>query len=87
MQVAIDMDTYINKLQEVSELLKEIDTSIDKLRFITIKEFSEITGWSSATVQNLYNRPDFPSCDYGKEKIALLSAVIKYFEVPRRKEW
>lgn len=86
MQVAIDMDTYINKMQEVSGLLKEIDTSIDKLRFITIKEFSEITGWSPATVQNLYNRPDFPSCDYGKEKIALLSAVIKYFEVPRRKE-
>lgn len=86
MQTTIKLDTYIDKLQEVSELLKQIDTQVDKLRFITIKEFSEITGWAPATVQNLYNRPDFPSCDYGKEKIALLSAVIKYFEVPRRRE-
>ena len=85
MQATIELDTYIQKMQEVSELLKEIDTNVDKLRFVTVKEFASITGWAPATVQNLFNRPDFPTCDYGKEKIALLSAVIKYFEVPRRK--
>lgn len=86
MQAVIEIDTYISKMQEMSKLLKEINTNIDKLKFVTIKEFAEITGWSIPTVQNLYNRPDFPSCDYGKEKVALLSAVIKYFEKPRRKE-
>lgn len=86
MQAVISLDKYIDKMQEVSDLLKQIDTDIEKLRFVTIKEFATVTGWSPTTVQALFNRPDFPSCDYGKEKIALLSAVIKYFEVPRRKE-
>ena len=45
----------------------------------------EATGWSEPTVKNLFNRPDFPSCDFGKEKKAEITAVINYFSVPRRK--
>lgn len=57
-----------------------------ELKFITIKDFMEITGWSEKTVQQLFNRPDFPSTDYGKEKKAEIHAVIDYFKIPRRKE-
>ena len=36
-------------------------------------------------VLELYNKKDFPSCDYGREKIAEINAVRNYFSVPRRK--
>lgn len=55
------------------------------LNFITIKDFSLLTGWSIRTCQNVFNLPDFPSSDYGKEKIAEVEAVRKFFEQPRRR--
>lgn len=55
------------------------------LKFLSVEDFCKVSGWSEKTVQKLYNRPDFPSTDYGKEKKAEIHAVIKYFSVPRRK--
>ena len=80
-----DLDEQVEKVKELLIYLKEIEKTTELLRFISIKEFSKITGWSVATVQNLYNRPDFPSTDYGKEKKAELHAIVEYFKVPRRK--
>ncbi len=54
-------------------------------KFYSIKEFTHIIGWSENKVQDLYNIEDFPSCNFGKEKKALGSAIITFFSVPRRK--
>ena len=72
MNITIDtnLDEQVEKVKELMHYLKEIEKTTDLLRFITIEEFSNITGWSIPTVQKLYNRPDFPSTDYGKEKKA-----------------
>lgn len=80
-----DLDEQLDKVREIMLCLKEIENTTDILRFISIKEFSKITGWSIPTVQDLYNRPDFPSTDYGKEKKAEIHAIVDYFKVPRRK--
>lgn len=87
MNINIDtnLDEQLDKVKEIIHYLKEIESTTDLLRFITIKEFSKITGWSIPTVQALYNCKDFPSTDYGKEKKAEIHAVVEYFKIPRRK--
>ena len=47
----------------------------DNLKFVTIAQLVALTGWSYPSVQKLFNHPDFPTCDFGKEKMAELSAV------------
>ena len=79
------LDEQLDKVKEILHYLHEIESTTELLRFITIKEFAKITGWSIPTVQNLYNRKDFPSTDYGKEKKAEIHAIVEYFKVPRRK--
>ena len=87
MNITIDtnLDEQVEKVKELMHYLKEIEATTDLLKFISIKEFSKITGWGERTVQELYNRPDFPSTDYGKEKKAEIHAIVEYFKVPRRK--
>ena len=80
-----NLDEQLDKIKELLLCLKEIEKTTELLRFISIKDFSKITGWSEKTVQNLYNLPDFPSTDYGREKKAEIHAIIEYFKVPRRK--
>lgn len=75
----------IDKMQKIVDHLAELKEKAYILNFLTVKDFMKITGWSEPTVQKLFNREDFPSCDFGKEKIAEVGAVINYFSVPRRK--
>lgn len=81
----VDLDEALEKVKELLELQEKLSENTLKLTFVTIREFAKMTGWSLTIVQRLYNRPDFPCCDYGKEKIAEIHALIKYFSVPRRK--
>lgn len=85
--VVIDtnIDEEIGKVQELIKSLETVKEKASLIQFISIKEFSELTGWSKPIVQELYNKPDFPSTDYGKEKKAEIHAIINYFSVPRRK--
>lgn len=80
-----DLDEQLDKIKELIKSLKEVEERANLIQFISIKDFVELTGWSEKTVQELYNRPDFPSTDYGKEKKAEVHAIINYFKVPRRK--
>lgn len=45
----------------------------------------EMTGWGRNTVNKLFDEPDFPCCDFGKEKKAEIHAVLQYFSKPHRK--
>lgn len=89
MSVNVTLDTNISeeldKVKELVSCLNEIKEKANLIQFISIKEFSKLTGWSEKTVQDLYNRPDFPSTDFGKEKKAEVHAIIDYFKVPRRR--
>ncbi len=87
MQVAIntDLDQELEKVSKLLKGLEEVKEKAQLIQFVSIKEFCEMTNWSEKTVQELYNRPDFPSTDFGKEKKAEVHAIINYFSVPRRK--
>ena len=80
-----NIDEELDKIKELVKGLNEIKEKANLIQFIGIKEFSNITGWSEKTVQELYNKADFPSTDFGKEKKAEVHAIIDYFKVPRRK--
>lgn len=75
-----------SELKEAQELLKIfniVEEKANKIRneigFYTIKDVCELTGFSEPTVQAIFNRPDFPVCDYGRKKVVLISAFCEYF--------
>ena len=76
MAVNISLDTNIDEeLSKIKDLIKGLEHVKEKaqlIQFISIKEFADMTGWGERTVQELYNRPDFPSTDYGREKKELM---------------
>ena len=67
------------------ERLEILETRLTEPKFYTIKEVAKLTGWSIPTVQNLFNRRDFPSCDFGSSKVVEGSALREYFSKPQRK--
>ena len=70
MGVNVSLDTDIGvelaKVKDLITALGELKEKANLIQFISIKEFTELTGWSEKTVQELYNRPDFPCTDFGK---------------------
>lgn len=86
--IKIELDTLEQLVTKMEELVNEVKLLEDRLsepKFYTIKDAAELTGWSIVTMQEIFNRRDFPSCDFGKRKIVEASAFKQYFSVPRRK--
>lgn len=55
--------------------------------FYTPTVFAELRGCHIDTARTIFNLPDFPSEDYGKEKVALGSAIREWYRAKRvRKE-
>lgn len=89
MKIAPDiatLDTELEKATKLFETILKIENTSKALNFLTIKDVADATGWSLGTVRQLFNRPDFPSCDFGKEKIVEIHAALNYFSVPHRRE-
>ncbi len=57
-----------------------------EVKFYTIGELVEMSGWSENTVQRLFNDPKFPSADYGRLKIVEAHALIDFFSQKHTKE-
>lgn len=53
--------------------------------FYTPTEFANLRNCSLPTALNIYNLADFPSEDYGKEKVALGSAIREWYSKKRKK--
>lgn len=79
------LEQLTEKMTEVVGKMEEIETTLTEPKFYTIDETAKILGWSAPTVQDLFNRGDFPSCDFGKKKVVEMTALKNYFSVPRRK--
>lgn len=83
---AMSLDEELEKATKLLETILKIENTSKALNFLTIKDIADATGWSLSTVRQLFNRPDFPSCDFGKEKIVEIHAALNYFSVPHRRE-
>ena len=56
-----------------------------EVRFYTVEQLTKMLGWSEATVHKLFNAPDFPSVDFGKQKVVESHALVDYFSRKRVK--
>lgn len=85
LEINTNLDEHLNKAKELLKTITEVEEKAEFIQFMSIKEFAEVAKMSEKKAQEVYNKPDFPSCDYGKEKVAEIHAVRQYFSVPRRK--
>ena len=53
--------------------------------FYTPTQFAELRNCSVPTALNIYNSPDFPSENFGKEKVALGWAIRNWYGRKRSK--
>ena len=87
MTVNVDtaIDTNIQKLDEMVEKLKALEDKTKLLNFITIREFANIRSCSIKVAQDIFNLPDFPSEDFGKEKVVSVEALQLWYLEKRKK--
>lgn len=55
------------------------------VRFYTVKDVMELTGWSEKIVLSIFRDPEFPAADFGKSRIVEAHALIEYFSIRREK--
>lgn len=77
----------IEELERILSMLKEINNEKVLLKFLTVEDIVKATGYSKKIVLDIFRDPEFPSCNFGKKQIIELNAAIKYFSVPRKKEY
>lgn len=53
--------------------------------FYTPTDFAKLRNCSVPTALNIYNLPDFPSENFGKEKVALGSSIREWYRKKRTK--
>ncbi len=80
-----ELDAVNNKIRSLLESLKQLSDEGDAVKFFTPKQVSEMTGWNIQTTREVFNRRDFPACNFGKEKLVEIHALVKYFSVRRER--
>ncbi len=81
-----DIDKQIKKLDELLIKYEQLEKQGKKMHFVTIKEFAEMRGCSIKISQDIFNLPDFPSEDFGKEKVVSLEALREFYMTKRSKK-
>lgn len=86
----VNIDTnYDEQMKQLEELLakyEQLEEKTKKIHFVTIKEFAEMRGCSLAVAQRIFNLPDFPSEDFGKEKVVSIEALKEFYMTKRSKK-
>ena len=80
-----EIDTNINKLDEMLGKMKLLEDKSKMLNFITIQEFAKIRNCSIKTAQDIFNDSSFPSENYGKQKVVELEALRQWYMKKRNK--
>ncbi len=82
MQITTNAVDEIEKSKELLDCISKIESKVEniktEMKFLTIQDVANMTGYSIPTVQKLFNRPDFPVWDIGKSKIVFLPAFYDY---------
>ncbi len=81
-----DFDEQLKKVEELIVKCEELGDKGKQLHFITIKEFAEMRGCSIKIAQDIFNLHDFPSEDFGKEKVVYIGALKKFYMTKRSKK-
>lgn len=83
------LNDYLHEIEDVTNALGELESKAEVLKadlqFLTVSEVAKIMHLSLPTVREIFHRPDFPACDYGKEMVVEKNAFLKYFQKPVKK--
>jgi hypothetical protein len=86
MNIELNITKDINEAKELLQVIEAIEDKADHIKqsvgFYTTKDVAKLTGLSMPKVLDLFNRPDFPVCDYGQSKIVFIPAFCEYFMKP-----
>jgi hypothetical protein len=86
----LNLDTNIEeeskKICEYLAKYEQLEEQIKTIHFVTIKEFAKMRGCSIKIAQDIFNLPDFPSEDFGKEKVVSIEALKKFYMSKRSKK-
>lgn len=83
MEITTNAAAELKTANELLDVFERIESKAEELKqkigFYTTKDVCEITGLSMPKVLDIFNRPDFPVCDYGQGKIVFIPAFYEYF--------
>lgn len=90
MKITTNAATELATAEKILELFEILEEKSNKLRqeavFLSVEDVMKKTGFSKPTVLAIFNRPDFPLCDYGKAKKVYFPAFHEYFMNAVRKD-
>ena len=81
-----EIDTNINKLDEMLEKLKLLEDKSNMIRFVTIKEFAKIRNCSLKIAQDIFNEQTFPSENYRKNQSCRIISNYKLVSTEKGQE-
>lgn len=85
LEINTTTEAELQKLNEYLVKCEEVETKTKQLYFVNIKEFAEMRNCSLKTAQDIFNLPDFPSEDFGKEKVVSIEALKNWYMQKRSK--
>lgn len=88
--MVLNIDTnfkeQMKQLEELFTKYEQLEEQTKQMHFVTIKEFAEMRGCSRKIAQDIFNLPDFPSEDFGKEKVVSIEALRNWYMTKRSKK-
>lgn len=85
LEINTNTEAELQKLNEYLVKCEEVEEKTKKIHFVTIKEFAEMRGCSIKIAQDIFNLPDFPSEDFGKEKVVSIEALRNFYMQKHKK--
>lgn len=85
LNVEMNIEEQIKKCDELLTRYEKLEEHSKKLHFITIKDLAEMRNCSIKVAQDMFNLHDFPSEDFGREKVVLLEALKEWYMSKRNK--
>lgn len=83
MKIQTNAADELKEANELLEVFSKIEEKAENIKnsigFYTTKDVAKLTGISMPKVLEIFNRPDFPVCDYGQGKIVFVPAFCEYF--------
>lgn len=69
-------------------ILKSLEDKTKLLTLVTIKEFAKMRNCSVKIAQDIFNSSDFPSEDFGKQKVVSVEGLrIWYFKKRKKSDY
>ena len=86
LNIDTDFDEQLEKCEKLIKKCEELGYRGKQLHFVNIAEFCEMRKCSIKTGQDIFNLPDFPSEDFGKEKVVYIEALKEFYMTKRSKK-